>query len=43
MVFTRRYEIKGGRYKPADYKAFYEYILAVSKADNIKVLLTRGI
>ena len=39
--FTRRYEIKRGRYKPSDYKAFYDYILAVSKADNAKVLLTK--
>jgi len=33
--------MKEGRYKPAEYKNFYDFILSVSKADNLKIMLTK--
>ena len=41
IVFTRKFEVKGGRYKASDYKEFYDFIMTVVKADNSKVILTR--
>ena len=41
IVFIRKFIILEGRYKPSLYKEFYDFILAVSKADNIKYMLTK--
>jgi hypothetical protein len=41
LIFTRIYTIKQGRFKPTEYKNFYDFVLSVSKADNMKVMLTR--
>jgi hypothetical protein len=42
IVYIRKYSIKQGRYKPLEYKNFYDFVLSVSKADNIKVMLSKN-
>jgi hypothetical protein len=41
IVCVRKFTILEGRYKAADYKEFYDFILSISKADNAKVILTK--
>jgi hypothetical protein len=41
IICVRKFSILEGRYKPADYKQFYDFILSISKADNTKVILTK--
>lgn len=41
LVYIRKFVIKQGRYKPAEYKNFYDYVFSISKADNIKVILSK--
>jgi len=41
IIFTRKYVLLEGHYKPSLYKELYDFVLLVSKADNIKVLLTK--
>lgn len=41
LIYTRKIFIKEGRYGPEEYSNLYDFILAVSKADNAKVLLSR--
>jgi hypothetical protein len=41
IVFIRKFTILEGRYNPSLYKEYYDFILAVSKADNIKLMLTK--
>jgi hypothetical protein len=41
IVYTRRFSIFQGKYKSTEYKKLYDFILAISKADNIKVMLTK--
>lgn len=43
ITYTRKFVIHQGRYQPSAYKDFYEFILAVSKADNEKAILTKKI
>ena len=43
IIFIRKFTILEGRYKPSFYKEFYDFILAISKADNTKILLTKKI
>jgi hypothetical protein len=40
IIYTRKMSINQGRYKPSDYKALYEFMLSVSTADNVKVILS---
>jgi len=42
IVYIRKYSITQGRYKPFEYKNFYDFVLSVSKADNIKVMLSKN-
>lgn len=41
ITFIRSFGINQGRYKPSQYKNLYDFILSVSKADNIKVMLAK--
>ena len=41
VTYIRKFSIKQGRFKPSEYKNLYEYILAISKADNIKLIMTK--
>jgi hypothetical protein len=41
ITYCRRYELKAGRFKANEYKKFYDFVLAVSKADNVKVMLNK--
>ena len=41
VIFIRKFTVLEGRYKPSDYKDFYEFVLSVSKADNLKIILTK--
>jgi hypothetical protein len=41
IVYTRKFLINQGRYKPSAYKEFYEFLLNVSKADNVKAILVK--
>jgi len=41
VIYTRRFLISEGRYNLSLYKELYEFILAVSKADNLKIMLTK--
>jgi len=43
IIFSRKLTIIEGRYKPSSYKDIYEFMLAVSKADNVKVFLTKNL
>lgn len=40
IKYTRKLSIKEGYYKPEDYPELYEFILSVSKSDNLKTILT---
>jgi hypothetical protein len=42
IVFIRKLIINEGRYKPSEYKNLFDFVQAVSKADNAKVILNRG-
>jgi hypothetical protein len=41
VIYTRKLVIKQGRFKASEYKNFYDFFLAVSKADNEKIMLSR--
>lgn len=41
ITYIRKLVIKQGRFKASEYKSFYDFYLAVSKADNEKVMLSR--
>jgi hypothetical protein len=41
ITYIRKLTLLKGRYKPSCYKEFYEFILAASKADNTKIMLTK--
>jgi len=41
LIYTRKYSCKDGHFPAADYKKFYDFVLAVSKADNMKVMLVK--
>ena len=41
IIYIRKFTILEGRYRPSEYKELYDFILAVSKADNSKVLLSK--
>jgi hypothetical protein len=41
LTCTRRFILKGGKYPSAYYKEMYDFILAVSKSDNARVLLSK--
>jgi hypothetical protein len=41
LIYVRNCTLNQGRYKPYQYNELYDFILAISKADNLKVLLTK--
>jgi hypothetical protein len=41
IIYTRKFVVNQGRFKASEYKKFYEFFLAVSKADNTKAMLAR--
>lgn len=41
ILYTRRLEIKQGRHKPEEYKNLFDFVLAISKADNAKIMLVK--
>ncbi len=41
IVYIRKLIINEGRYKPSEYKNLFDFVQAVSKADNTKVILNR--
>jgi len=41
IIYTRRFKAFQGRYKAAEYNNFYEFMLAISKADNAKAMLVK--
>jgi hypothetical protein len=41
IVYIRKFTILQGRYQSSFYKQLYDFILAVSKADNTKIILTK--
>jgi hypothetical protein len=40
IKYTRKLSINEGYYRPEDYPELYEFILSVSKSDNVKTILT---
>jgi hypothetical protein len=42
IIFTRKLIMIEGRYKPSVYKDIYEFMLSVSKADNVKVFIKKN-
>jgi len=42
IIYFRKFFIKEGRYKPEQYKDLYDFLLAVSKADNVKMILSKN-
>lgn len=43
VICIRKFTIFEGRYKSAEYKALYDFVLAISKADNSKIILNKKI
>ncbi len=43
IMLIRRLFIKEGRYKPGEYESLYNFVLAISKADNTKIILSKKI
>lgn len=41
IIYIRRFTLLEGRYIPVYYKDLYDFILAISKADNAKIILTK--
>jgi hypothetical protein len=41
LTYTRSFTIKQGQYRASEYKQFYEFVLSIAKADNLKVMLVR--
>lgn len=41
VTYYREYELSDGHFPAADYKRFYDFVISVSKADNIKLMLTK--
>lgn len=41
VAYIRKLSINQGRYRPDDYKELYDFIMAVSKADNVKMILVK--
>jgi hypothetical protein len=41
ILYIRRLFIKEGRYKATEYENLYNFVLAVSKADNTKIILSK--
>lgn len=41
ITYIRKFLIKEGRYKPEQYKDLYDFIQAVSKADDVKIILAK--
>lgn len=41
ITCIRKFTLLEGRYKPSFYKELYDFILAVSKADNSKIILSK--
>jgi hypothetical protein len=42
IIFSRKFLIKEGRYPATKYSSLYDFILAVSKADQLKIMLTKN-
>jgi hypothetical protein len=43
ITFTRKFEVKEGRYKASTYKEFYDFVMSAAKADNSKAILVRKV
>jgi hypothetical protein len=41
LIYVRNCMLNQGRYKPSKYNELFNFILAISKADNLKILLTK--
>jgi hypothetical protein len=41
IIYIRKFTLLEGRYNPQFYKELYDFIMAVSKADNAKLILTK--
>jgi hypothetical protein len=41
ITYMRKIVIRQGRYKPSEYTDFQEFVLLLSKADGIKIMLTK--
>jgi hypothetical protein len=41
LIYSRIYELKQGRFKACEYKKFYDFVYAVAKTDNAKVMLAK--
>lgn len=40
IIYTRKLIIREGYYKPEDYQNLYNFILSVSKSDNVKMMIS---
>jgi hypothetical protein len=43
IIYTRKFQLNQGRFKASAYNDFYEFILSVSKADNVKAMLVKEV
>ena len=41
IIYTRKFQVNQGRFKASEYNDFYEFVLSVSKADNVKAMLVK--
>ena len=41
IIYTRRFQLNSGHFKASEYNDFYEFVLAVNKADNVKAMLVK--
>ena len=43
IVYTRKFQANQGRFNASQYNDFYEFVLSVSKADNVKAMLVKEV
>jgi len=41
IIYTRKFQLNSGHFKASEYNDFYEFVLAVNKADNLKAMLVK--
>ena len=41
IIYTRKFQLNQGHFKSSEYNDFYEFFLAVNKADNLKAMLVK--
>ena len=43
IIYTRKFQVNQGRFKATEFNDFYEFVLSVSNADNVKAMLVKEV